>query len=69
MNKETITIPSINCGHCVMAIKNELLDLDGVTEVTGDPETKYVTIEWDDPANRDTIIATLDEIGFSPEKS
>ena len=30
METQTFTIPNITCGHCVMTIKNELLELDGV---------------------------------------
>lgn len=37
---ETFSIPNISCGHCVMSIKNELSELEGVKTVEGDPEKK-----------------------------
>ena len=64
MGKETFSIPSISCGHCVMTIKNELTELDGVSKVDGDPENKRLTVEWDAPATLDKIKETLKEINY-----
>lgn len=64
MGKETFSIPSISCGHCVMTIKNELTELDGVSKVDGDPDNKSVTVEWDAPATLDKIKETLKEINY-----
>jgi len=36
MEKQTFIIPNISCGHCVMSIKSELNELDGVKSVEGD---------------------------------
>ena len=64
MSKETISIPKISCGHCVMAIKNELSELEGVKSVEGSPEAKTVDIEWEAPASLDKIKETLVEINY-----
>jgi copper chaperone CopZ len=64
MSKETFTIPNISCGHCVMAIKNELSEMEGVKSVEGDPESKTVDIEWEAPADLGKIKATLKEINY-----
>ena len=64
MDEKTITIPNISCGHCVMAIKNELGDVDGVKSVEGDPENKQVTIQWETPATLEKIQETLKEINY-----
>lgn len=64
MEKQTLTIPNISCGHCVMAIKNGLNELDGVASVEGDPELKQVEVEWDLPATLDQITATLKAINY-----
>ena len=64
MNKETLSIPNISCGHCVMAIKNELNQIEGVKEVTGSPENKNITVKWDLPATIDKIKAALKEINY-----
>ncbi len=64
MEKESFNIPNLSCGHCVMAIKNELNELAGVVNVEGDPQTKNINVEYDEPANSDTIKAKLQEINY-----
>lgn len=67
MEKAILTIPNISCGHCVMSIKNELSELEGVTSVEGNPEAKTMTVEWDSPASLDRIKAQLTEINYPAE--
>ncbi len=62
MEKQTFSVPNISCGHCVMSIKNELAELKGVKTVEGDPESKNITVEWEDPATVETIKDKLAEI-------
>jgi copper chaperone len=64
MEKTTLSIPNISCHHCVMSIKNELGEIQGVFKVEGDPETKKITVEWDAPATLEQIEATLKEINY-----
>jgi copper chaperone CopZ len=64
MESKTLSIPNISCGHCVMSIKNELGEIEGVTKVEGDPVNKRVTLEWDAPATLDKIKETLKEINY-----
>jgi len=67
MEKYTLTVPNITCGHCVMAIKNELSELDGVAAVDGDPSDKSITVEWDTPMTLEKIKNTLDQINYPAE--
>lgn len=64
MTKKTFSIPNISCGHCVMAIKNELGELDGVTKVEGNPVAKTIEVEWGSPASEEQIKATLKEMNY-----
>jgi len=64
MEKQTLTVPKISCGHCVMAIKNELSERDGISSVEGNPEDKSITVEFDSPMTIDGIKATLEEINY-----
>ena len=64
METKTFSIPNITCGHCVMNIKRELGDIDGVSKVEGDPERKEITTEWDAPATLERIKSTLKEINY-----
>ena len=64
MEKQTFTVQNITCGHCVMTIKNELSEIDGVKSVDGDPAAKSITVEWDSPAGEEKIRKTLKEINY-----
>ena len=64
MQKETLSIPNISCGHCVMSIKNELSEMEGVKSVNGNPETKSIDVEWESPASLEKIKETLKEINY-----
>jgi len=64
MEKTTLSVPNISCGHCVMAIRKELGELEGVSLVEGNPNAKEITVEWDVPATLDAIKATMKEINY-----
>jgi copper chaperone len=64
MEKLTLSIPNISCGHCVMTIQRELGEIEGVTSVEGNLETKEITVEWGPPATVDRIRAALQEINY-----
>jgi copper chaperone len=64
MVKETFSIPNISCGHCVMSIKNELSELEGVKTVEGDPGNTSITVEFEFPVTLEQIKETLKEINY-----
>ena len=68
MEEKTVHIPNISCGHCVMTIKNELLDIKGVENVEGDAEKNTVTVRWKSPVEWNAINNTLYEIGYPPKE-
>ena len=67
MEKQTFVVPNISCGHCVMSIKNELNEIDGVKSVEGDPDTKSITVEWEASTSANTIKERLKEINYPAE--
>ena len=68
MEEKTVQIPNISCGHCVMTIKNELLDIKGVQNVEGNAEKKTVTVRWKPPLYWNEINYALNEIGYPPKE-
>ncbi|MGD2028583.1 MAG: heavy-metal-associated domain-containing protein [Desulfobacterales bacterium] len=64
MTKHTFTVSNISCNHCVMTIKNELSELEGVESVEGDAENKSITVEWGEPSTLEKIKDTLKEINY-----
>jgi hypothetical protein len=49
-----------------MTIERELGELEGMRNVSGDVETKTVTVEWGPPATWDGIKSLLQEINYPP---
>ena len=64
MEKQTFLIPNISCRHCVMSIKNELSELDGVNSVKGNVDNKSITVQWKLPATIEKIKDTLKRINY-----
>lgn len=64
MEEQTLTVPKISCGHCVNAIQKEISGMAGVSSVTGDPDTKTITVKWDTPASIAGIKSMLEEINY-----
>jgi copper chaperone len=64
MERRTISVPALACGHCVMTIRKELGEIRGVARVEGDPTGKKITVEWNAPATLEAIKAKLREINY-----
>ena len=64
MENRTFSIPNISCGHCVMTIKREIGEIDGVSNVDGDPDKKEITVDWSTPASLEKIKSVLNEINY-----
>ena len=68
MPEKTLSVPAIHCQHCVRTIERELCELDGITSVKADTDTKQVAITWkEEEVNLDNIRALLEEIGYPAE--
>ena len=66
MNEKQFQVPTISCAHCVMTIKRELGEMDGVISVEADEVTKTVTVRWEAPAMWGSIKDLLTEINYAP---
>jgi copper chaperone CopZ len=64
MDTISLTIPNISCGHCIHTIKMELMEMEGVTEVTTDLAAKQVNVVFSAPANEEAIKNLLKEINY-----
>lgn len=64
MSQATLTVPNISCGHCVSAIESELAEMEGLTSVKADAETRTVMVQWNAPATLEGIRTALTEINY-----
>ena len=67
MERKTFVVPNISCNHCVMTIKNELSEQEGVISVSGDAGGKKITVEWSPPVTEDQIRLILKDINYPAE--
>lgn len=63
----TIIAPEITCGGCASSIKKALGNLDGVSDVAVEIETKKVSVKHGAGVSREDIVNALDRAGFSAE--
>jgi copper ion binding protein len=63
------SVPSIHCGHCVKTIEMELAEINGVSRVKADLDSKTVEVDFTSPASEDIVKGTLKELNYPPEMS
>lgn len=61
---ETLSVPEISCDHCKASIEGALTPLGGVTAATVDVATKTVTVTWDAPTDRASVVSAITDVGF-----
>ncbi|WRP04574.1 copper chaperone CopZ [Rossellomorea aquimaris] len=65
MQKESLTVEGMSCGHCVKAIEGSVAKLAGVKSVRVSLEGKKVEVEFDDSQVKlDDIKETIDDQGY-----
>ena len=67
MQTITLSIPNINCNHCVMTVQRESGFVEGAEFVSGDVDNKTATFQV---AGDDAVVqlkATLAEAGYPAE--
>lgn len=64
-----LSVPDVNCEHCVKAINGALGPLAGVETVSTDIPTKSVHLRYDaSQLSLDQIEAALDDVGYTVAK-
>jgi len=64
MKTVTYTVPNISCNHCTHTITMELSEIEGVSKVEADVQTRLVTIMFDAPATEEILKQTLSDINY-----
>lgn len=67
MNEIHIKVPDMSCGHCVGAIEGALNELEGITSIEANLETKIVIIKSDNDLDPDSALASVTGVGYTPE--
>ena len=67
METKTLSIPAINCHHCIMTIKRESGFVDGVEFVSGDVDGRTATFRIASDAVLASLKEALAEAGYPVE--
>ena len=62
--KKKILVEGMSCGHCVNHVKEALGELNGVTSVDVDLDTKTAIIEVSVDVNDEDIKFAIDDAGY-----
>ena len=63
MEQLTYTVPGLSCGHCKVAVTEEVIEVDGVEGVDVDLETKLVVVRGEGVSDED-VRAAIREAGY-----
>jgi copper chaperone CopZ len=64
----TLEAPDISCEHCIQSIQKVVEKLPGVKFLSGEPESKRVSVEYDPDETALDLIAAAMEIEGYPVK-
>lgn len=62
--KKKVLIEGMSCGHCVKHVKEALSELEGVSGVDVNLETKTAVIEAEAQVSDEAIKAAIDDVGY-----
>jgi copper chaperone len=66
--KLTLNAPDMSCNHCKMTIENAVKELSGIKFVNADPNTKKVTVDFDEnEVSLDDIKSVIEDAGYDVE--
>ena len=66
--KLTLTAPDMSCNHCKMTIESAVKELSGIKYVNADPNTKKVTVDFDEnEVSLDDIKSVIVDAGYEVE--
>ncbi|KUO65882.1 MAG: heavy metal transport/detoxification protein [Gracilibacter sp. BRH_c7a] len=63
--KKNIRIEGMTCGNCVKHVKEALSELEGVTGVDVNLDTKTAVLEASGDVSDEDIKATIDDVGYA----
>lgn len=65
MEKVTLNVEGMSCGHCVKSVEGSVGALNGVSSVKVDLANKKVDVEYNkDEVTLETIKETIDDQGY-----
>lgn len=64
MKNVTLTVSGMTCGHCEKAVKNALLEVEGVNSVEVTLSTGKVEVQAEDNVTEQVLKAAVEDQGY-----
>lgn len=62
-------VTGMTCGHCEMSVREEVGELPGVTDIQVSAQTGRLTVTSEEPLDDATVLASVEEAGYSAVKA
>lgn len=66
--KKKLLIEGMSCGHCVMHVKNALMELEGVANVEVNLDDKSALVELSSPVEDSALKEAIEDAGYDVVK-
>jgi copper chaperone CopZ len=60
----TYTVTGMTCAHCVASVREQVVEVDGVTGVDVDVASGTLTVESAQPVDPAAVTAAVEEAGY-----
>lgn len=62
-------VTGMSCGHCETAIRGEVSEISGVTDIDVSAATGRLAVTTDKPVEDAAVLAAVDEAGYTAVRS
>ncbi len=69
MTTTEFTVTGMSCGHCEQAIRAEVSQIPGVTEITVDAASGHLAVTSDGEVDDAAVLAAVDEAGYAATRN
>ena len=69
MSTNSYRVSGMSCGHCESAVRSEVSQISGVTDVEVDAATGRLVVTVDGAVDDAAVIAAVDEAGYEAVRS
>ncbi|WP_053353657.1 MULTISPECIES: heavy-metal-associated domain-containing protein [Leucobacter] len=68
MTTTEFTVTGMTCGHCERAVRSEVSEITGVTEVTVSASTGHLAVTTTEgPVDAAAVLAAVEEAGYTAQ--
>lgn len=67
MTTTEFTVTGMTCGHCERAVRSEVGEIPGVSEVSVSASTGHLAVVTNGPVDSAAVLAAVEEAGYTAQ--